>query len=87
MPVKRTRDAFRAISDPRRRLIIKLLSRKRMNIAEIMKHFDISGPAIFGQMKILEECRLLMVTRQGKKKYYTINIKKLRVVTSWVEKL
>jgi len=58
-----------------------------MNIGAITEHFDISGPAISEQMKILAECQLLTVTRQGKKKYYAINVKKLDRVTTWVEKL
>jgi len=87
MPVKGIREAFRAISNPRRRSITELLSRKGMNIGEITGHFDISGPATSKQMRILDECRLLTVTRQGKKKYYTLNTKKLDRVTTWVEKL
>jgi DNA-binding transcriptional ArsR family regulator len=87
MPVKRTRDVFRAVSDPRRRLMIELLSRKRMTVGEIKKHFDISGPAIFEQMNILDECQLLVKTLQGKKKYYRINTNKLNRIITWIEKL
>jgi DNA-binding transcriptional ArsR family regulator len=87
MPVNKTRDVFRAISDPRRRSIMELLSKKPMKIGAITERFDISGPAISEQMKILRECRMLTVTRQGKRKYYTINIKKLDRVIFWIEKL
>ena len=87
MPVKKRRDVFRAISDPNRRSIIKLLARGRMTIADIANHFDISQPAIYEQMKILGECRLLIVTRQDKKKYFAINLKKFDQVVVWVEKL
>jgi len=87
MPVKRMRDVFRAISDPRRRSIIKLLAQKRMTVADIESHFDISRPAIFEQIKILDECHLLIVTRAENKKYFAINLKKLDHVITWVEKL
>jgi ArsR family transcriptional regulator len=87
MPVKRTRDVFRAVSDPRRRLMIELLSRKRMTVGELKEHFDISGPAIFEQMNILGECQLLVKTVQGKKKYYRINTNKLNRIITWIEKL
>jgi DNA-binding transcriptional ArsR family regulator len=87
MPAERRRDAFRAISDPRRRSIIELITQKRMTIATIASHFDISQPAIYEQMKILGECRLLIVTHKGNKKYFTINLKKLDQIITWVEKL
>jgi len=87
MPVKRTRDVFRAVSDPSRRLLIEILSRKRMNIGEIKEHFEISGPAIFEQLRILDECQLLVRSLQGKKKYYRVNANKFNRLITWVEKL
>jgi len=87
MPVEKRRDVFRAISDPRRRSIIKLLAKKHMTIADIERHFDISRPAIYEQIEILNECHLLTITHEQNKKYFAIKLKKFDEIISWVQKL
>ena len=37
---------FKAISDPTRREILKLLNEKDLSAGEIAEHFDISKPAL-----------------------------------------
>ncbi|HEV8514762.1 MAG TPA: metalloregulator ArsR/SmtB family transcription factor [Cyclobacteriaceae bacterium] len=87
MPVVRTRDAFRALSDPRRRLLIEYLSEVPLSISEIQSKIDISGPAIYEHIRILKECRMLNVIRRRKRKYYSIKVEKLHGVVTWIEKV
>ena len=43
---------FKAISDPTRREILKLLNEKDLSAGEIAEHFDISKPALTKHLNI-----------------------------------
>ena len=50
---------FKAISDPTRREILKLLNEKDLSAGEIAEHFDISKPALTKHLNILREAELV----------------------------
>jgi DNA-binding transcriptional ArsR family regulator len=79
------RDVFQAIADPTRREIINLVAHKTMNLNAVADNFNISRPAISKQVKILTECGLLVITRQGRERYCEANLKKLAEVSHWVK--
>ena len=60
------RDVFQAIADPTRREIIELLAGKQLTLNAVADNFTISRPAISKQIKILTECGLVTITRQGR---------------------
>ena len=80
------RDVFQAIADPTRREIIDLLARNPQNLNSIADNFSISRPAISKQIKILTQCGLVTITRQGREHYCSANLKKFGEVASWIEK-
>ncbi|HEX9332457.1 MAG TPA: metalloregulator ArsR/SmtB family transcription factor [Anaerolineales bacterium] len=80
------RDVFRAIADPNRRAIIGLLANQELPVHALAKHFSISRPAISKHIKILTECGLVVVHRQGREKYCEARLEKLSEVSDWVEK-
>ena len=80
------RDVFQAIADPTRREIIDLLSAGQMNLNTLADNFSISRPAISKQVKILTQCGLVTVTRQGREHYCSANLKKFNEVAVWIEK-
>jgi len=69
MAAEARRDVFQAISDPTRREIINLVARKSMNLNTIAEQFDMSRPAISQHIKILAECGMIIVHRQGRERY------------------
>lgn len=79
------RDVFQAIADPTRREIINLLAHQALNLNAIADNFDISRPAVSKHIRILTECGLLMITRQGRERYCKANLEKLREVSEWTE--
>jgi DNA-binding transcriptional ArsR family regulator len=79
------RDVFQAIADPTRRDIIKLVSRKALNLNAVAGRFDISRPAISKHIKILSECGLVTIQQHGRERICTANLKPLREVAGWVE--
>lgn len=78
------RDVFQAIADPTRREIINLLAHQTMNLNAVADKFDISRPAVSKHIKILAECGLILISQQGRERYCSSNILKLKEVADWV---
>jgi len=80
------RDVFQAISDPTRRDIINLIAYQSLNLNAIAENFDVSRPAISQHIKILTECGLVIIKKQGRERYCEAQLKQLKEVGDWVEK-
>ncbi|HLO12440.1 MAG TPA: metalloregulator ArsR/SmtB family transcription factor [Pseudoneobacillus sp.] len=61
---------IQAITEPRRREILSLVRDGEMTSSAIASHFEISAPAISQHLKVLEESGLVVVRREGTKRYY-----------------
>ncbi len=79
------RDVFQAIADPIRRDIINLLSQKSLSVNEVAEKFDVSRPAISKHLKILSECGIITIQKQGRERYCLIQPKSLIPAFLWVE--
>lgn len=79
------RDVFQAIADPTRRDIMNLIVRKSMNLNSIAENFDVSRPAISQHIKILIECGLVSIQKQGRERFAEANLKPLHEVVDWLE--
>ena len=79
------RDTFQAIADPNRRAIIGLLANQRLTVSAVAEHFPISRPAVSRHIKILKECGLLVVRKQGRERYCELRLDGLSEVAEWVE--
>lgn len=76
---------LRAISDPRRREIIRLVRRSELSAGEIAARFDVSRPAISQHITILREAGLLTERRDGNRRLYRARPEALAGVRSFVE--
>lgn len=79
------RDVFQAIADPTRRDIINLIAHNPLNLNSIADNFDMSRPAISQHIKILIECGLINIKKQGRERYCEVQAEPLNEVTHWVE--
>ena len=79
------RDVFQAIADPSRRAILSLLALQTLSMNAIAEQFKISRPAVSKHVKILSECGLIDVHRQGRERFCEARLEKLNVVSDWVE--
>lgn len=61
-----------ALAEPRRRDILYLVRNGELTSSAIASHFDISAPAISQHLKVLEQSGLVVVRRDGTKRYYGI---------------
>jgi DNA-binding transcriptional ArsR family regulator len=80
------RDVFQAIADPTRREIIELVSRQSLNLNGIASNFEVSRPAISQHIKILTECGLIVIKKQGRERYCEARLQPLSEVSEWVER-
>ena len=79
------RDVFQAIADPVRRDIIQLLGERPMTINAVAKKFDVSRPAISKHLKILNECGIVTVQKQGRERLCIIEPKNLIPAFLWID--
>ncbi len=64
---------FKALKDPTRRQILKLLREKDLTAGQIAAHFNISKPSISHHLEILKNADLVTATKQGQFIIYSLN--------------
>lgn len=83
--MKMRRDVFQAIADPTRRKIIGQVAQQPLNLNSIAENFDVSRQAVSLHVKILTECGLIVIKKQGRERYCVAKLNKLSEVSNWVE--
>jgi DNA-binding transcriptional ArsR family regulator len=78
------RDVFQAIADPTRREIINLIAHQTLTPNGVADSFDVSRQAISKHIKILTECGIITINKQGREHYCFIQPKKLDEVADWL---
>ena len=79
------RDVFQAIADPTRRQIIEMVARRSLNVNEIAENFEVSRQAVSLHVKILIECGLVAIKKQGRERFCEAKLDQLNDVAEWVE--
>ena len=77
-------DVFKAIADPTRREVLKLLSENDRPISEIADHFDMSRTAVTKHLQILTEAELISGRKEGREKIYQLHPEPLTEVKQWL---
>lgn len=78
---------FKAISDPTRRKIIKLLGKGDMTAGEIADQFSISKPSISHHLGILKQADLVQDDKRGQFIYYSLNSTVFQDIIRWLHDL
>lgn len=79
------RDVFQAIADPVRREIIDLLSKEPLTVNNVADNFEISRPAVSKHLKILQECGIVNVKKDGRERYCFIEPQELVPAFLWID--
>ena|SRR5215813_6946625 len=79
-------DAFEAIGEPTRRILIELLSEGERSAGELVSHFDISFSAVSQQLRLLSEAGIVTVRRQGRQRFYRLEPDGLDPLAAWTVK-
>lgn len=65
--------AFKAMADPTRRKILRMLREREMTAGEISAEFPISGPSMSHHFSVLKAADLIVGRREGQQIVYTLN--------------
>jgi len=75
---------FRALGDPTRREILRLLARKDLTAGEIALHFNLTKPTISHHLAVLKEAGLVLDERRGQYIIYSLNTTVFQDLLSWL---
>jgi DNA-binding transcriptional ArsR family regulator len=65
--------AFKALADPTRRRILRMLNGREMAAGDIAKEFEITAPSMSHHFAILKEADLVFARRDGQQILYSLN--------------
>jgi DNA-binding transcriptional ArsR family regulator len=66
-------DAMSAIAEPRRREILRLVWDRERSASDIASHFDVSFGAVSQHLGVLRRAGLVLVRRDGTRRFYRAN--------------
>jgi DNA-binding transcriptional ArsR family regulator len=78
------RDVFQGIADPTRRAILGKLAKEKLNLTTLTDNFDISRQSVTKHIRILAECGLVVIEKQGRDRYISARPEKLSEVAKWI---
>ena len=77
--------ALRAIAEPHRREILKLVREKELSAGEIASHFDLTRPAISQHLRALSEAELVSIRKEGTKRMYRARPEKIEELVRYLD--
>ena len=78
---------MRALADPTRREILRLLKRGRLSAGEITEHFPVTAASVSRHLSVLREADLIRDKREGKFIYYELNTSVLEEIMLFISDL
>jgi DNA-binding transcriptional ArsR family regulator len=79
-----TSDAFNAIAEPQRRLILELLKQGERPVTQLAEELGLTQPGASKHLRVLREVRLVRVREVGKQRLYGLDARGLRPIHEWV---
>ncbi len=76
-------EAFKAIADPTRREILRLLRRGEMTAGDLAQRFDMTKPTMSHHFAVLKEADLLTSRRDGQQIWYGLNTTVVQDLMAW----
>ena len=75
--------AFKALADPTRREILRLLRRGEMTAGDLAERFDMTKPTMSHHFSVLKEADLLTSRREGQTIWYGLNTTVVQDLMAW----
>ena len=86
-PLMEAEAALRAIAEPHRWEIVRMVRSQELTAGAIAAHFDVSRPAISQHLRLLSDAGLLTHRRQGTKRFYRAQPENLAALRDVLETL
>ena len=80
-------DALKAIAEPRRREILRLVRDGELTAGQIAAHFEITRPGVSQHLRVLKDAGLLDERRDGARRLYRARPDGLADLRSFLEEL
>lgn len=74
---------FKALADPTRRQILRLLGRGEMTAGELAERFDMTKPSMSHHFAVLKDADLICSRREGQQIWYSVNTTVVEDVLAW----
>jgi DNA-binding transcriptional ArsR family regulator len=74
---------FKALADPTRRQILRLLGRGEMTAGELAERFDMTKPSMSHHFAVLKGADLIRSRREGQQIWYSVNTTVVENVLAW----
>lgn len=84
--MKARRDVYQAIADPTRRAIVDMLASQPHNVNAIASQFEMTRQAVSLHVKILADCGLINMTREGREHICEVKLDALSEVDAWISR-
>lgn len=75
--------AFRALADPTRREILRLLRRGERTAGDLAQRFDMTKPTMSHHFSVLKDADLLTSRRDGQTIWYSLNTTVVQDLMAW----
>lgn len=76
---------LRAIAEPQRREILRIVKDEERSAGELASHFDISRPAVSQHVRVLVEAGLLSERREGTRRLYRLRAEGLEELLRFLD--
>jgi len=80
-----TQPCFRALADPTRRQIMRILANEAQTIAQLTDHFDMTRAAVKKHLTVLSDGGLITVQTRGRTRVNQLNPKGFAPVLNWLD--
>jgi DNA-binding transcriptional ArsR family regulator len=76
--------ALRALAEPRRQAILRLLRHEPRSVSDICAHVDVSQQAVSQHLQVLAEAGLVTVRPEGRQRLYAIDPRGLAALEAFL---
>jgi DNA-binding transcriptional ArsR family regulator len=78
---------LRALAEPRRQEMLRLVREEPRSVGEIAEHFDITQQAVSQHLQVLREAGLVAVRKDGQRRLYLVRPEGLETLEAFVAEL
>jgi DNA-binding transcriptional ArsR family regulator len=78
-----TSDAFNAVAEPRRRVILAFLADRERAVTEIVAALEMEQPSVSKHLRVLREVGLVRMRSEGRQRLYQTNAAAIRPLHEW----
>jgi len=75
---------FKALADPTRREILRLLGKGEMTAGRLAERFDMTKPSMSHHFAVLKEADLVSTRREGQQIFYALNATVMQEMAAWL---